>query len=187
MAFIYICALCTKTKGHQQTKQIRSRWCHIWTRRHDISDFHHDYFSSYLEIVTEEESCSLAYNHATLTYCQGNESSKNRFVCDYIEKSTQAIGALLPDPLLQHVSFMNKWKYLKQCFTEALTAIQTTQRGKLFHPQTGKLFVFCHPHHVFWSSLSVYLDTTPLQVCCLWDAQTKMNCHTQVGDHSRFL
>ena len=108
MAFTYICALCTKTKGHQQTKQIRPRQCHIWTRHHDISD----YFSSYLEIVTEEESCSLAYNHATLTYCQGNESSKNRFVCDYVEKSTQAIGELLPDPLLQHVSSMNKWKYL---------------------------------------------------------------------------
>ena len=47
------------------------------------------------------------------TYCPGNKHFKGRFVCDYIGMSTQAIGTLLPDPLLQQVSSMNKRKSLK--------------------------------------------------------------------------
>ena len=73
-----------------------------------------------------------------------------------------------------------------RCFIKVIIFIQTTQRKRLFRLQRGKPFSSCHQLHVFWSSLSWYLDTRSLPVCHPLNGQTTRRSHKQAWGPSNF-
>ena len=87
--------------------------------------------------------------------------------------------------------FLLQYKKEKNMSTWAtdskLIVTQTTQKERLSRLQRGKPFSSCHLLHVFWSSLSWYLDTRHLPVCHLLNGQTMRRSHKRVWDPSSSL